>query len=140
MNSKQRFWRALTDNDRGNKLEERSAVWRSVSEERRLQKLRCKQWPSSATIEVHYLLPTSPESFCTLIYTVRGDGEVQVLQQLTPGTGLPEIPEVGLMFELDGSFDQLSWYGKGPFENYSDRNTGAKIGLYSGTVKAQWVP
>ena len=134
------FWRALIDNDRGNKLEERCAVWRAASEDRHLQQLTWEQGPDYVTVAVKYILPTSPDSLCTLTYTVSGAGEVEVQQQLTPGADLPEIPEVGLMFELDGSLNQLTWYGKGPFENYSDRNTGAKIGLYSGLVQDQWVP
>ncbi|WP_422660632.1 glycoside hydrolase family 2 TIM barrel-domain containing protein [Paenibacillus sp. EC2-1] len=134
------FWRALIDNDRGNNLEERSGVWRTASAERTLKNLTCEQGANIVTIEVVYSLPTSPESTCILTYTVNGEGAVQVQQELTPGADLSEIPEVGMMFELEGSFDTLTWYGKGPFENYSDRNTGAKIGLYSGLVKDQWVP
>lgn len=134
------FWRALIDNDRGNNLEERSAVWRTASTERQLQKFTWEQDEKLVKVEVQYSLATSPESSCALTYTVNGKGEVQVYQQLTPGADLPEIPEVGMMFELDGAFDRVNWYGKGPFENYIDRNTGAKIGLYSGLVKDQWVP
>ena len=41
---------------------------------------------------------------------------------------------------LPQSFDNLTWYGRGPFETYPDRKTGAKMGLYSGKVAEQYVP
>ncbi|WP_246246105.1 glycoside hydrolase family 2 TIM barrel-domain containing protein [Paenibacillus lemnae] len=134
------FWRALIDNDRGNKLEERSSIWRTASIERKLQELTYLAGEREVTVRAQYVLPTVPVSICTMVYRVSGDGQVEVNLQLTPGEGLPEIPEVGVMFAMAGDFDQLEWYGKGPFENYSDRNTGAKLGLYSGLVGEQWVP
>ncbi|WP_347880776.1 glycoside hydrolase family 2 TIM barrel-domain containing protein [Paenibacillus sp. F411] len=133
------FWRALIDNDRGNKLEERSSIWRTASQERTLQKLTYEEGEHCVRVRVQYSLPTVPESSCIIQYEVQ-DGRIDVSLHLTPGAGLPEIPEVGLMLELDGSFNELEWYGKGPFENYSDRNTGAKLALYSGKVSEQWVP
>jgi beta-galactosidase len=59
---------------------------------------------------------------------------------LSPGHDLPELPEVGILFEMAGEYDRLSWYGKGPHESYWDRQTGAKLGLYSGKVLEQFVP
>lgn len=75
-----------------------------------------------------------------MLYKVKPDGEVEVGLELAPGEGLPEIPEIGTMLVLDGSFDELSWYGRGPHENYWDRSSGARIGLYQGRVADQFVP
>ena len=41
---------------------------------------------------------------------------------------------------LPKAFDNMSWFGRGPFENYWDRNTAAFVGLYSGKVADQFVP
>src|SRR5512136_1894001 len=41
---------------------------------------------------------------------------------------------------LPGGFEQLTWFGRGPHENYIDRNTGAAVGLYHSTVDEQYVP
>src|SRR5690606_12599750 len=73
-------------------------------------------------------------------YIVRDNGEIAVESTLTPGPDLPEMPEVGMLFTMDASFDNLKWYGKGPHENYIDKEKGAKIGLYEGKVKDQYVP
>ncbi|PAD76578.1 glycoside hydrolase family 2 TIM barrel-domain containing protein [Paenibacillus campinasensis] len=134
------FWRALVDNDRGNHLEQRSGIWRTASLERRLLEFSYREAPAAVEVTVRYALPTEPESISTLQYIVQGDGSMDVQMGLTPGEGLPEIPEVGLMFAMEHAFDHIEWYGKGPFENYSDRNSGAKIGRYAGLVKDQWAP
>ena len=45
-----------------------------------------------------------------------------------------------MLLTLDPSFEQIEWYGKGPHENYWDREKSAKIGIYRSTVKDQYVP
>jgi len=134
------FWRAYTDNDRGNKHHERCAVWREAGANRRLIGLWTEAGTNETSVIVQYELPTSPVSFCTIRYTISGDGRIHVYFMLDPGNGLPEIPEIGMMFVLSDGFDQIRWYGKGPHETYWDRACGAKIGLYAGRVAEQFVP
>src|SRR5690625_6790582 len=47
---------------------------------------------------------------------------------------------MGMNVHLHRDFDQITWYGRGPHENYWDRNRSADVGLYSGTVAEQYVP
>lgn len=134
------FWRAYTDNDRGNKHHERCATWREAGAERTLTALVWEVSGSTATVRASYSLPTTSESELSIVYTISGDGSVDVYEELQPGKGLPEIPEVGMMFTMPGEFDQVSWYGNGPDETYWDRQTGGKLGRYAGKVKDQLVP
>ena len=134
------FWRAYTDNDRGNKHHERCATWRSAGEERKLRALSWEPQADRVTVHAEFTLPTTTESRCSVSYAILSSGAVEVGLQLSPGEGLPEIPEIGLMLTMDGSFDRLEWYGKGPHESYWDRQHGAKIGRYAGTVAEQFVP
>lgn len=135
------FWRAYTDNDRGNKHPIRCAPWQEAGSGRTLQALQVKSSRDGrAEVHVYYELATTPASTVKLVYTASPDGEVEVRMELVPGTNLPEIPEIGIMLELDRSFQQLSWYGRGPHENHWDRATGAKLALHSGTVEEQFVP
>lgn len=134
------FWRAYTDNDRGNKHHLRTDDWRNAGTNR---KLLSAEWDISADrvrIDTLHALPTSPESTLSLQYTVLGTGEIEVFGCLNPGEGLPEIPEIGLMLEMDPAFDRITWYGRGPHENYWDRKAGAKLGLYEGLAADQVVP
>lgn len=134
------FWRAYTDNDRGNKLPERCATWRGAGAERQLLQLFWRKQPGQVEVTTNFILPTTAPSFSSLAYTVRSSGEIEVRLELAPGSDLPEIPEIGVMFEMEKSFDTVSWYGKGPHETYWDRQSGAKIGRYAGKVADQFVP
>jgi beta-galactosidase len=134
------FWRAMTNNDSGNGLPERSAVWRDAGKKRILDTFIFTKSKTSVEIRIDYRLPTIPVSYCKLYYSIYGNGEIKIYQQLVPGIGLPEIPEIGVLFNLDGDFQNLEWYGRGPHESYWDRKKGVKLGLYSGKVEEQYVP
>ena len=74
------------------------------------------------------------------IYTVLNNGDVFIDNQISPFGKLPTLPRVGLTFEIAKDFENLTWYGRGPYENYSDRKSGAAVGLYKSTVSEQYVP
>ncbi|OMF23970.1 glycoside hydrolase family 2 TIM barrel-domain containing protein [Paenibacillus sp. FSL H8-0259] len=135
------FWRAVTDNDLGNKHPERCAVWKEVSYSRQLTGFSCRVEGSLGFVTAEYLLDTQPKSLLRVQFEIRTDGSVEIVQVLQPGSSkLPEIPEFGMAFELDSSLDTISWYGRGPHENYWDRQSGAPLGRYSGSVSGQYTP
>jgi beta-galactosidase len=75
------------------------------------------------------------------IYTITGTGKITMDHTVTPAGKMPEwLPRIGLQMVLDSALDQVKWYGRGPFETYPDRKTGAKIGIWSGLVPDQYVP
>ena len=53
--------------------------------------------------------------------------------------GLPEIPRLGILIELPREYEQLTWYGRGPWDNYPDRKVSCPIGLWKSTVSEQYV-
>ncbi|WP_310828590.1 glycoside hydrolase family 2 TIM barrel-domain containing protein [Paenibacillus pedocola] len=135
------FWRAVTDNDLGNGLDKRCAVWKEASSSQSLIDFNCHTEGSRCFVSATYLLFTNPDSILRVKYEIRTDGSVEITQDLNPGgSDLPEIPEFGMMFVMDGGLDTISWYGRGPHENHWDRNTGAAIGRYSGKVIDQFTP
>ena len=68
------------------------------------------------------------------------DGSVVVSNVVTPkGTMPPALPRLGLSWRLDAALERMSWYGRGPHENYVDRSSGAFVGLYESTVTDQFV-
>ena len=134
------FWRAVTDNDRGNKHDERCAVWRTAGADSTLTSFEVKQDGDGVTVRAKYTVPTEPVSSLLLQYKIQSNGLLEVFEELTPGLGLPEIPEIGLMFIIDKHIDTVSWYGRGPHENYWDRKTGARLGFFTGRVEDQFVP
>ncbi len=52
---------------------------------------------------------------------------------------LPEIPRLGILIELPRDYEQLTWYGRGPWDNYPDRKTSCPIGLWQSKVSEQYV-
>lgn len=74
------------------------------------------------------------------VYRTRLGGGVAVSNTVTCEGDLPDLPRVGVTLALPAGFESLTWLGRGPFENYPDRNRAAFIGRYSSTVTDQYVP
>ncbi|TDC77929.1 glycoside hydrolase family 2 TIM barrel-domain containing protein [Streptomyces hainanensis] len=136
------FWRAPTDNDRGNGQPSRNATWRGAGTRRTVTDVRVRALRDRAVeITVTGTLPTTVESAYTTTYTVFGNAEIRIDNTLRPGApDLPYLPEVGTLFLLPGRLTHLHYYGRGPEENHWDRNTGTDVGRYAGTVADQWTP
>ncbi|MFJ4466023.1 glycoside hydrolase family 2 TIM barrel-domain containing protein [Streptomyces sp. NPDC089424] len=136
------FWRAPTDNDRGNGQHTRNETWRDAGARREVTGVRVRALRDRAVrIEVTGTLPTTTESAYTTTYTVFGNGEIKVDHTLHPGAAnLPYLPEVGSLLVLPRRLDRLRYYGRGPDENHWDRNNGTDVGVYDGTVAGQWTP
>ncbi|MEV0598245.1 glycoside hydrolase family 2 TIM barrel-domain containing protein [Streptomyces sp. NPDC050315] len=136
------FWRGPTDNDIGRGAEKSLRTWRDAGTKRTVGSVKVAQ-PSASevTVEVTATLPTSPAaSTWHTVFTVRGDGEVRVAHTLKPGAGLPDLPMVGALLTVPAGFERLSWYGRGPHENYQDRRTAAFVGSYRSSVDDQYGP
>lgn len=68
----------------------------------------------------------------TLRYVFYVDGTVDVTARFSPQTG--ELRRMGLSVALTPGLEQVTYYGRGPLENYPDRKTGSMLGSYSTTV------
>jgi beta-galactosidase len=76
----------------------------------------------------------------TQTITINSDGSVEFANEITADPALPPLPRLGLVMTLPAGFENVTWYGRGPHENYQDRKAGAAVGLYQGTVDEQYVP
>jgi hypothetical protein len=78
---------------------------------------------------------------CAYTYTIYGSGDIIIEHHVIPEVAeLPFLPRIGLQMTVPGGYEHFTWYGRGPHENYVDRNYGAQVGVYSGTVDEQYVP
>ncbi|MBN2501361.1 MAG: DUF4981 domain-containing protein [Anaerolineales bacterium] len=73
-------------------------------------------------------------------YSIYGSGDVLVENTVESMGELPPLPRMGLLFSMPAGFEDFTWFGRGPQENYVDRNAGTPVGLYQGTVDEQYVP
>ncbi|MEJ2418619.1 MAG: glycoside hydrolase family 2 TIM barrel-domain containing protein [Exilibacterium sp.] len=135
------FWRAPTDNDYGNKMQERCSVWKDAINHVTLKDIDVKQISETKiSIQTTLALPTV-EGEIDLAYTVVGNGQLDVSYKFeAKKANLPEIPRIGMEFRMPKAFDNLKYYGRGPWENYSDRKTAAFVGLYQSKVSEQYFP
>jgi beta-galactosidase len=78
------------------------------------------------------------EHHCT--YNIIGNGQVLVDNQVKPFGPLPTLARMGVMLTLPGEFNNLTYYGRGPHENYCDRKSGAALDLYQSSIADQYVP
>jgi len=134
------FWRAMTDNDMGNRLNERSAFWRNAHATSRLIRFEHHADEQGILVTTDYTWDQHPGCTLSISYRIDPDGVLNISQTLIPGEGLPDLPEFGMLLQLNNSLDTISWYGRGPHDNYADRLTSARLGYYTGKVRDQFVP
>ncbi|MBN1986279.1 MAG: DUF4981 domain-containing protein, partial [Prolixibacteraceae bacterium] len=74
-------------------------------------------------------------------WTIFADGTIVLVQEVVPHGPMPDmLPKIGLQFQLPKEFKKVEWYGRGPFETYPDRKTGAKVGIYQSNADEMVVP
>jgi beta-galactosidase len=135
------FWRAPTDNDFGNRMPNRLAVWRQAGRNRTLERFEAKAVKPGVVRATAVYLLKDIEARLTLTFDIQGDGDIVVGYSFQPGRrNLPEIPRVGLMLSLPAEFKNVAWNGRGPQENYIDRRTAAFVGVYADSVDKSDVP
>lgn len=132
------FWRAPTDNDFGSDMPGKLGIWRNAHVQPLIKKVVVGEQNEQGII-----ITVSSELAIAVPYEVRyhirNDGSIAVQASIDmTGRDLPELPRFGMRFRMPGGFDSLTWYGRGPWENYSDRKLAAFIGQYSGNVKDQY--
>jgi len=137
------FWRAPIDNDFGWNMPERTNIWRYAGQNRELKSIQLtKKRFQQLTVKVSYWLPTIQVAY-NLEYTFLNTGHLLMVVRFSPHLSplnLPTIPRVGLHLELNKSLKNISWIGRGPFENYADRKFAAHIGQYNSTVAEMYEP
>ena len=127
------FWRAPIDNDFGNHMETKASAWRAAHSNKTL--MSADLAPSG--VKLQYQLH-DVEAIYTLTYTILKGGKLQIESSIQITGDEAELPRFGMRMALPKSFNQLRYYGRGPFENYQDRNTASFLGEYSNLVKNEY--
>lgn len=137
------FWRAPTDNDFGNYMPNWGAVWRDASSNRRLFTISStKEDKGKAMIFASYVFDDADGQEVarwSSVYTINAAGELHVANHFERQPDLPVVPRIGMNLELVRPLDHVEWFGRGPFENYSDRKMAAHVGIYRNRVADHYV-
>ncbi|WP_296686675.1 glycoside hydrolase family 2 TIM barrel-domain containing protein [Flavobacterium sp.] len=123
------FVRPLTDNDkRGWKAHKVLKQWYQATPQ--LKAVQMSQLDHAIKITSDYEI-IKDSAQVKIVYTVNPQGIIKVDYNLKASDKLPHIPKIGLQMGIQRKLDQVSWYGKGALENYTDRSFGFPIGKYS---------
>ncbi len=134
------FWRAPTDNDLGNHMHKKNIKWKEAALELEVKSIAIKQVTNNKIdIKVAYWLPKVETLFSTQ-YSISGNGVIYIQNSLQPTKYESDIPRIGMRMQLPKHFDQVNYYGRGPWENYVDRHASAFVDLYQSSVAEQYVP
>jgi len=135
------FWRAATDNDIGNSLQVRCAIWQDATAYSILDTLIVnKDAEGNYTVETMHRLPSVDAIYITR-YHIKKDGYITITASMKAGKKtMPELPRFGMRVILNSEFEQVSWLGRGPFDNYWDRNYAADIDIYNMPVDSMFHP
>lgn len=146
-NVRPNFWRAVTDNDMGAGLQRKYKAWRepkmvlkqsaSVSE-----KVKFFDKKEKVTVMTNIFDMPEIKAELTMTFTTYPGGIVELEQTLKPyeGAEASNMFCFGILADLPYDVQDLAYYGRGPWENYSDRSSGAPVGVYTQTVKEQFFP
>ena len=133
------FWRAPTDNDFGAGLQQKYAVWKNP--EFKLTSLKSEMKDGLAVVSAEYEMPSvSAGTKLQLTYEINNRGAVKVNQKLVAekGAKVSNIFRFGMQMVMPKSFENISYYGRGPVENYIDRKWATELGVYNQTVTNQF--
>jgi beta-galactosidase len=160
------FWRAPTDNDYGNQGPKRLQIWKEASKDFRIAEASVRKEGKDAVLTAKYLLPAGNHYIVT--YRIHPSGVVKADFTFTP-TGIKAaktevseatvtatytpgnenmhkvssdlvVPRIGIRFHLPAEMNQVTYFGRGPEENYIDRNAGVTVDLYKSTAEQMYYP
>ena len=130
------YWRAYTDND---KKEAVDANWKKANENAKVDAVQVTKTEKAIYVTIDRTLTNCSDSKDSLTYTIYSSGDIFVKSTLIPSNQMGDLLRVGNRVQLDGSLENMTWYGRGEADSYSDRKTGYDVGVYESTVKDQFV-
>ena len=133
------FWRAPTDNDYGAGLQHRYAVWKNPG--LKLTSLKQSIENEQAIVQAEYEMK-AVKGKLFLTYVINNEGAVKVTQKMEAGKEekVSDMFRFGMQMQMPENFNEVEYYGRGPVENYADRNHSTLIGKYRQTVAEQFYP
>lgn len=132
------FWRAPTDNDMGANLQNVYKVWKNPSIT--LESFELVQ-KNEMTIKTKHRI-SATKALINTVYQLKSNGDLVVSVDFNANdTALvSNLFRIGLQMQFNEPWKNIEYYGRGPFENYSDRNNASFIGLFNQTVDEQFYP
>ena len=131
------FWRAPTDNDMGANLHRKLSVWKNPGI--KLDSLKWETRNEQVMIYADYEMK-NVSARLNLTYVINNQGALKVSQRMSvnPQSKTPPLFRFGMQMQMPKNFNTIEFYGRGPVENYSDRNHSTDLGIYRQSVDEQF--
>lgn len=136
------FWKPANDNQNANDYNRRLGSWKDCGAGREVKDIRMVGTDSGLKVIADMSLPVG--AGYTLTYTISYEGQVMVEADYSPSmhgavgndgaeaqNGIQLMPKFGMRMRLIPEFQDIEYYGRGPWENYPDRKRSAFIGRYA---------
>lgn len=134
------FWRAPVDNDHGAGLNKSMRIWRNAYEEGRITSANISKAGNNYQVSFTKEL-LDGQATQRIVYTVYPDGVVYVKNNFTANAGNHKmLLRYGNNMQLNKTYSNIEFYGRGPWENYWDRKTASNVGIYKQSVDNQYFP
>lgn len=133
------FWRAPTDNDFGSGDQVNLRCW-DVAGNNVSWKFQSVSERDGKAAFAYQAVLRGVQAVVDVVYTVNGDGSLTVDAHYKATGENPEMMRFGMIMTLPKSYNNFSWYGRGPWENYIDRNEDAFMGIWKNTVDKEAHP
>lgn len=128
------FWRAPLDNDYGARMPKKLKAWKNAS----YQKLKAENLTvntdGQTTITCSYQFD-EPKAIWQVSYTIYENGMIKVQNHFdATKSELPLLFRIGMRMQMPRTIKDATYYGRGPWSNYSDRKTSAYIDLWKAPI------
>ncbi len=128
------YWRAYTDND---KKEGVDGAWKDANKDAQIS-VSLSKGDKMIYVTIDRTLANAKDSKDSMTYSIASSGDIFVQSVLNPSTTMGELLRVGNRMQLDGSLENMNWYGRGEADSYADRKTGYDAGIWNSTVSEQF--
>lgn len=131
------FWRAPTDNDMGANLQIKYRKW--LDPGLKLTTIKGEMKDGLVHIAAVYDMEAVSGKLY-LDYVINNEGAIKVTQKMIAdkSADIPDLFRFGMQMQMPEKMDRIHFYGRGPLENYSDRNNVTDLGVYKQTVDEQF--
>lgn len=134
------FWRAPVDNDYGAGTQNKFKEWKYIGENE-VVNFKIQNLSKSEVLIIFSREILNGDATYTESFLINGNGAIKVTNNLNAKKGThSNLYRFGNKMELPKDYKNIKWYGKGPFEAYSDRQHAAKVGLFESSISEQYFP
>ena len=139
---KPNFWRAPTDNDMGAQLQKKFKVWKNPQMNIKGVAVEKDKKANTYNICATYEMPEVKGELEIHYLVMANSGVVKVTENFhaTEGEKVSDLFRFGMLMQLPYDMDKSQYYGRGPIENYSDREDCMRIGIYQDDADNQYFP